>query len=75
MRIAPGYVPPLYTPRDAGGHRPSPRREISCDFPTEAQPGELATLMRLLNGSEPSCHTVSADEREFLEMRRRECGG
>ena len=75
MRIAPGYVPTRLTDPDADGHRPSSRREISCDFPPKSQPGELARLMRLLESSEQPCHTVSADEREFLEMRRRVCGG
>lgn len=75
MRIAPGYVPAPLTD-DTEQHRPSPRREISCDFPPKKAPRELARLMRLIGSGEQRCPpSLSADEREFLEMRRRECGG
>lgn len=74
MRIAPGYVPTPLT--DATEERRSPaRREISCDFPPKREPRELARLMRLIGNGEQCPPSLSADEREFLEMRRRECGG
>ena len=75
MRIAPGYVPAPLTP-ETEEHRSPSRREISCDFPPKEAPRDLARLMRLIGtGEQRRPPSLSADEREFLEMRRRECGG
>lgn len=74
MRIAPGYVPTPLTDETDGRRSPS-RREISCDFPPKQEPRDLARLMRLLGTGEQCAPSLSADEREFLEMRRRECAG
>ena len=74
MRTAPGYATTPLTDQSDDRRSPS-RREISCDFPPKKDPRELARLMRLMGTGEHCAPSLSADEREFLEMRRRECGG
>lgn len=73
MRIAPGYIPPQLD--GSNGRTPLPRRDTPREPGPPKDPAELAKLMHLLKSSAPRTPSLSADEREFLEMRHRECGG